>query len=116
MDDNEFKATIRFTAEAEKDSYIELRRKLVKLLYIIEDEINGKPDSNAELFMYGFLSDLISNNALCNNRLNDVIIKIHSLYHENGYKNMTHAQIKRKIMESRGIVDHLIKEMDTMSK
>ena len=35
-------------------------------------------------------------------------MKIHGLYDEDKYKTMTHAQIKRQIMECRGIVDGLI--------
>ena len=45
---------------------------------------------------------------LCGEKLTKVLVKIHGLYDEGKYKTMTHAQIKRQIMECRGIVDGLI--------
>lgn len=56
--------------------------------------------------------DLKSSNLLCDCNLTRVIIKMNSLYDKDAYKTMTHAQIKRQIMESRGIVDYLITELE----
>lgn len=52
--------------------------------------------------------ELASANNLCNNRLTKVVIKIHGLYDKDHYKTMTHEQIKRQIMECKGILEHLI--------
>ena len=100
---------MRFSSEEEKRCYIDLRGDVIKLLYLIEDEQAGK--GNAQLFLFGLLTDLASANTLCDNKLTKVLIKIHALADNNNqYKTMTHTQIKRQIMESRGILDHLIDE------
>lgn len=98
---------IRFSPEEEKECLIDVRSNLIKLLYLIEDERAGK--GSAELWLYGFLLDLSSANTICDNKLTRVIVKIHALAdNKNQYKTMTHAQIKRQIMESKGILDSLI--------
>lgn len=97
---------IHFSPEEEKECYINLRNQLIKLLYMIEAEKRGEGDIS--LWFYGFMFELASSNSLCNNKLTKVIVKIHGLYDNNQYKEMTHAQIKRQIMESRGILTHLI--------
>ena len=61
-------------------------------------------------WFYGFMLELSSNNSLCDNKLTDVVTKIYGLYENSHYKQMTHSQIKRQIMESKGILDHLIEE------
>ena len=106
---------MRFSSEdEEKRCYIDLRGDLIKLLYLIEDEQKGT--GNAELFLFGLLVDLASANTLCKNKLTKVLIKIHALADNNyQYKTMTHTQIKRQIMESRGILDHLIDEKSKKS-
>ena len=73
---------------------------------MIEAEQRGEEDIS--LWFYGFMFELASANTLCDNKLLKVVIKIHGLYDNEAYKSMTHAQIKRQIMESKGIVDHLI--------
>ena len=98
---------MHFSPVEEKSCFINIRSDLVKLLYLIEDEQNGK--GSAELFLFGLLYDLASANSLCGNKLTKVIVKIHVLADEKyQYKKMPHAQIKRQIMESKGILDHLI--------
>lgn len=101
---------IRFSPEEERQCYINLRSQVIKLLYMIESEIKG--EKSIEVWFYGFMFDLASSNILCNNKLTKVIVKIHGLYEGNHYKEMTHAQIKRQIMESKGILDHLIEDID----
>lgn len=106
---------MRFSPEEEKNSFIDIRSGLVKLLYLIEDEQKGQ--GSAELWLFGFLFDLASANTLCGNKLTKVIVKIHALADNNyQYKTMTHAQIKRQIMESKGILDHLIGDKDKKHK
>lgn len=106
---------MHFSPEEEKSCYIDIRSNLVKLLYLIEDEQKGK--GSAEIWLYGFLYDLASSNTLCSNKLTKVIVKVHALADNNfQYKTMTHAQIKRQIMESKGILDHLIGDKPKKSK
>lgn len=99
-------ATIRFSPEEERECFVALRGQLIKLLYMIESEMKG--ECTIDLWFYGFMLNLASSNALCHNKLTQVIVKIHGLYDGSHYKQMSHAQIKRQIMESKGILDHLI--------
>lgn len=86
---------------------------LIKLLYLIEGEQAGKEP--AHNWFTTFMLDLKSTNALCNYKLTKVFIKMHSLYENDAYKTMKHSQIKRQIMESRGIVEYLITELEAKS-
>lgn len=97
---------IHFSPEEEHSCYIGLRSQLIKLLYMIEAEERG--DGDASLWFYGLMFDLASANVLCGNKLTRVVIKIHGLYDGENYRKMTHAQVKRQIMESKGILDYLI--------
>lgn len=97
---------IRFSPEEEKECFINLRSQVIKLLYMIEAEERG--ETNIDLWFYGLMFELASSNALCGNKLTKVVVKIHGLYDNKHYKEMTHSQIKRQIMESRGILTHLI--------
>lgn len=97
---------IRFSPQEEKECYINLRSQIIKLLYMIEAEERGEGD--IDLWFYGLMFELASSNQLCGNKLTKVVVKIHGLYDNKHYKEMTHAQIKRQIMESRGILTHLI--------
>ena len=103
-------AKIRFSAEEERGCFINLRSQIVKLLYMIEAEQRGEADIG--LWFYGLMFDLASANTLCGNKLLKVVIKIHGLYDNSQYKSMTHAQIKRQIMESKGFLDYLIEKAD----
>ena len=106
---------VHLTPEQEKGCFIDIRSSLVKLLYLIEDEQNGKGD--AQFWLFGFLYDLASTNTLCENKLTKVLVKIHALADKQyQYKTMTHAQIKRQIMESKGILDHLIGDKPQKNK
>lgn len=107
---------IRFSSEEEERiCFIDIRSSILKLLYLIEDEQKG--EGNAELFLFGLLVDIASANTMCNNKLTKVLVKIHALADKNyQYKTMTHAQIKRQIMESKGILDHLIGDKPRKNK
>ena len=102
--------SIRFSSEQEERAcFIDMRSSIIKLLYLIEDERKDSNDTNAELFLFGLLLDLSSANTMSGCKLTKVLVKIHALADNNfQYKTMTHAQIKRQIMESKGILDHLI--------
>lgn len=101
---------IRFSPQEEKECYSNIKSQIIKLLYMIEAEQRGEGDIG--LWFYGFMFDLASSNTLCSNKLTKVVVKIHGLYDNGNYKTMSHAQIKRQIMECKGILDHLIKEID----
>ena len=104
------KAEVRFSPSEQRECFISLRSQLIKLLYMIEAELRGEGDIG--LWFYGFMFDLASANVLCDHKLTRVVVKIHGLYENANYKNLTHAQIKRQIMESKGILDHLIGDKD----
>ena len=87
-----------------------MRKKIIKLLYLIEEEQKGT--MQIDRWFYGLVFELSSSNSLCNNELTDVLVKIHGLYEDEHNKSMTHDQIKRQIMESKGILDFLIKQLD----
>lgn len=106
MANNEEREAIRLTPEGEVQCFRDLRSQVIKLLYMIEAEARGEQDIS--LWFYGFVYELASSNVLCGEKLTKVLVKIHGLYDEDRYKSMTHAQIKRQIMECRGIVDGLI--------
>lgn len=106
MANSEEKEAIRLTPEGEVQCFRDLRSQVIKLLYMIEAESRGEQDIS--LWFYGFVYELASSNVLCGGKLTKVLVKIHGLYDGDNYKTMTHAQIKRQIMECRGIVDGLI--------
>ena len=101
---------IRFSTEEKRKCFTSLRKKIIKLLYLIEEEQQGT--IQIDQWFYGLMFELASSNNLCNNELTDIIVKIHGLYDNEHYKTMTHDQIKRQIMESKGILDFLIKQLD----
>lgn len=101
---------IIFSENEERHCLRIIRSQLIKLLYLIEAEQAGG-ESIRPWFM-GFMLDLSSSNTLCHEKLTKVIVKIYGLYTQEAYKAMPHAQIKRQIMESKGIVDHLLTELD----
>lgn len=107
---------VRFSGEEEaKRAFIDARSEIIKLLYLIEAEQEGEGD--AELFLLGLIVDLSSINKLSDYRITKVLIKIHALSDNDfQYKRMTHAQIKRQIMESKGILDHLIGDKPKKNK
>ena len=101
---------IHFSVEEKRRCFTSLRKKIIKLLYLIEEEQQGT--ITIDQWFYGLMFELASSNNLCDNALTDVVIKIHGLYDDGNYKKMTHDQIKRQIMESKGILDFLIKQLD----
>ena len=101
---------IHFSQEEKKRCYLSLRKKVIKLLYLIEEEEQGT--IQIDQWFYGLMFELASSNSLCDNELTDIVVKIHGLYDDDHYKTMTHDQIKRQIMESKGILDFLIKQLD----
>jgi len=102
---------ISLPKSGERECYVSIGKSLIKLLYMIEDQ-KKDPNRDISLWFYTFMLDLVSSNDLCHEKLTKVIVKIHALFDKDHYKEMTHAQIKRQIFESKGIVDFLIKELD----
>ena len=107
--DSQCVVKIRFSEEEKLRCFISIRKKIIKLLYLIEEEQKG--EIQIDQWFYGLIFELSSSNVLCDNDLTDVLIKIHGLYEDSHYKTMTHDQIKRQIMESKGILDFLISKI-----
>lgn len=114
IQDEQNSVSLRFSPEEEKEYYLGLKNQLIKLLYLIEDEEKG--NGNAELFFYGFMYDLKNANILCHNKLTKICVKIFGLYNDSHYREMSHADIKRQIFESKGIVDHLLQPPEELKK
>lgn len=95
--------------EEEKEYYLNLKKQLIKLLYLIEDEKKG--NGSAELFFYGLIYELHSANTLCKNKLTRVYVKMSGLYTNLKYKEMSHEDIKRQIFECKGMVDYLFQQL-----
>ena len=108
--DSETIVKIRFSPEEKRKCFVSLRKKIIKLLYLIEEEQQGT--IQIDQWFYGLMFELASSNSLCDNALTDVVVKIHGLYEDGHYRSMQHDQIKRQIMESKGILDFLIKQLD----
>ena len=106
MENNEIK--ISLSAEAEKKLLISVKSQLMKLLSVIEKEENG--EGEASLFFDAFMIELVADNDLCNQKLIQVVSKIHCLYNKDAYKQMEHSQIRRYIFDARGIIDHLLQK------
>lgn len=105
---------IRLSGKEELKCFKEIRSLIIKLLYMIEEEREKQTDIS--LFFYGCVFEIASSNTLCNGKLTKVLIKIHGLYENDKYKKMSHAQIKRQIMESKGILDYLISVAEQNAK
>lgn len=106
--DSQCDVKMHYSKKEEKASYLSIRKKVIKLLFLIEEEQKG--NIQIDQWFYGFIFELESANSLCDNKLIDVFTKIYGLYANDKYKTMTHSQIKRQIMESKGILDYLIKD------
>ncbi len=97
---------IRLSKEEKVKCFISIKKKVIKLLYLIEQEQRGEIQIGQ--WFYGLIFEIASSNTLCNNELTEVLVKMHGLYENDKYKSMSHDQIKRQIMESKGILDFLI--------
>ena len=114
--------TIKLSKSDEKIAcYKGVHKSLIKLLCLIEEE--GKyadaqmcdNTMDISLWFYGFVFELSSSNTLCDGSLTKILVKIHGLYEKDKYRTMTHAQIKRQIMDSVGIIKHLIEDEEKTS-
>ena len=97
--------SIPYSDETKRATYATLSKEVIKLLCLIEDEEKGgRP---ASPWFDNFMYELGSANALCGNALVKVILKINGLYRNYAYRSMSHDDIKRQIMDSKAILDHL---------
>lgn len=106
--DSQCEVKLHYKPEQQRAAFASFRKKVVKLLFLIEEEQKG--NVQLDKWFDGFIFELFSANELCDNRLIDVVNKIYGLYNKKQYKSMTHSQVKRQIMESKGILDYLIEE------
>ena len=97
--------SIPYSEETKRATYASLSKEVIKLLCLIEDEEKGgRP---ASLWFDNFMYELGSANELCGSALVKVLIKINGLYRDYAYRTMSHDDIKRQIMDSKAILDHL---------
>lgn len=109
--DSQCTVQLHYKPEQQRASFLSLKKKVVKLLFLIEEEQKG--NIQLDKWFDGLMFELFSANELCENKLVDVVTKIYGLYNKKQYRTMTHNQIKRQIMESKGILDYLIEEATT---
>jgi hypothetical protein len=91
--------------DTKKATYATLSKEVIKLLCLIEDEQKG--GRSAAPWFDDFMYELGSANVLCGNTLVKVLVKINGLYNHDAYRTMSHEDIKRQIMDSKAILDHL---------
>ena len=97
--------SIPYSEDTKRATYAVLSKEVIKLLCLIEDEERG--GRSASLWFDNFIYELGSANALCGNALVKVLWKINGLYKDYAYRKMSHDDIKRQIMDSKAILDHL---------
>lgn len=97
--------SIPYSDETKRATYVTLSKEVIKLLCLIEEEEKG--GRSASLWFDNFMYELGSANALCGNALVKVILKVNGLYRNYAYRSMSHDDIKRQIMDSKAILDHL---------
>ena len=109
--DNENKLIL--SIDAKKIYLQKLSKRLVKILYLIEDElknteIQGNSKSPATVFILGQLFEINSSNILFDNALIDVVVKLNGILN---YKEIPYAMVRKQIFEAKGIVDFLYKSL-----
>jgi hypothetical protein len=131
---------IHLSSEQKFNCFKDIYNSLLKLLNLIEEErgecknrkqgndfynkhkienIDGvvviTENIDISLWLTGFIYTLCETDKLCDHKLTKVLVKIYGLYDKNkdgeyNYKKMSHQEYKNQIMESRGIVKHLMDE------
>lgn len=91
-----------------KKAYLDkVYNELIKILYLIEQE---KTPGDAKSYIAGLLFELNNSDALFDNQLIKVVIKLNGVY--SSYLTTPFNIIKKQIFEARGIIDHLRKALD----
>ena len=94
---------------AKKEYLKKASKHIVKILYLIEDEKNGKiATDSAKEYICGQLFELGTANALFDNTLVEVVVKLNSALK---YQTEEFKQIRKQILEAKAIVDHLINSL-----
>ena len=88
-----------------KRKYLEkLIGKMIKILHLIEEDVNPLN------FIYGQLVELNSANQLFDNELIEVIVKLNVIYR--GYNEMEFKDIKKQIFEIKSKINYLLKNIN----
>ena len=90
-----------------KISYLEkLRNKVITILYLIEQQ-KENPEINPDNFLQSLLFDVNAANLLFEDQLSEVIIKLVGI--STTYKNSAHNVIRKQVLETRRLVDDLMR-------
>ena len=108
MADNNYDIKLTLSPGAKKEFLKKLSGRIIKILYLIEDEQKGATPGTAESYIRGQIFELNSANILFDNTLTDVLIKLNSVLK---YKEVEFAQVRKQLLEAKGIVDHLQKQI-----
>lgn len=82
--------------------------KMYKVLHLIEEE--DKTGYSPKDFIAGQLFEINAANALFDNKLATVIVKLKGVY--DGYKTMPFDQCKKQIFEIKRIINYLLKSLE----
>jgi hypothetical protein len=109
MADNNYDIKLTLSPDAKKEFLKKLGGRIIKILYLIEDENKGESMAGtAESYILGQIFELNSANILFDNTLTDVLIKLNSVLH---YREAEFKQVRKQLLEAKGIVDHLYKQI-----
>lgn len=90
-----------------KISYLEkLRNKVITILYLIEQQ-QENPETNPDNYLQSLLFDVNAANLLFEDKLSEVIIKLVGI--STTYRNSAHNVIRKQVLETRRLVDDLIR-------
>lgn len=90
-----------------KVSYLEkLRNKVITILYLIEQQ-QENPETNPDNYLQSLLFDVNAANLLFEDKLSEVVIKLVGI--STTYKNSAHNVIRKQVLETRRLVDDLIR-------
>lgn len=90
-----------------KISYLEkLRNKVITILYLIEQQ-QENPETNPDNYLQSLLFDVNAANLLFEDKLSEVVIKLVGI--STTYRNSAHNVIRKQVLETRRLVDDLIR-------
>ena len=93
-----------------KVSYLEiLRNKIITILFLIEQQ-KENPQSNPDNYLLSLLIDIKAANLLFGDELTEIYIKVYGIY--NIYKESAHNVIRKQVLETRRLVDDLLRTLN----
>lgn len=92
-----------------KVSYLEkLRNKVITILYLIEQQ-QRNPETNPDNYLLSLLIDINAANLLFSDELTEIYVKIYGI--SKSYKNSAYNVIRKQVLETRRLVDDLLKSL-----